>query len=180
MAVYKETIKLKSHGITPTFCNITPQVKEAIKNSGIKEGVVTVISPHTTCAVFFEEFVHDFIGEGIDAETEFLQKDLDLCLQKIVPNQTELPPAGGYLYPGEAHFQDVESWPNAADYLPNGDRTALLNADAHIKATIVGSSTTLEVDDGKLGVGSTGYVYFVDFDRTRERERKCKIIVMGE
>ena len=59
MSIYKETIKLTSHGETPTFFDITPQVKQAIENSGIKNGICTVISPHTTCAVFLEEFVHD-------------------------------------------------------------------------------------------------------------------------
>lgn len=177
MAVYKETLNLKSHGTTPTFVNITPQVKEAIANSGIQNGIVTIISPHTTCSVFFEEFVHDVIEDG----TEFLQIDLDNALQKIIPNQTIMPCDGGdYLYPGEAHFVDVESWPNAAEYLPGGDRTALLNCDAHLKSTILGSSATLEVDNGKLGVGSTGYVYFVDFDRTRARDRRCKVIIIGE
>lgn len=176
MAVYKETIGIKAHGQTPTFVDVTPQVKEAIANSGIKEGVVHVISPHTTCSVFFEEYVHDTIEDG----TEFLQLDLDHCLQKIIPNQKEMPPEGEYMYPGEAHFLDVESWPNASDYLPGGDRRSLLNCDAHLKATMIGSSATLEVTEGKLGVGSTGYVYFVDFDRTRGRERKCKVVVMGE
>lgn len=64
--------------------------------------------------------------------------------------------------------------------MPNGDRRALLNCDAHLKATLIGSSQTFEVDEGKLGVGTTGYIYFVDFDRTRSRIRKCKIIVLGE
>jgi thiamine phosphate synthase YjbQ (UPF0047 family) len=176
MAVYKETIKLVSHGGTPTFVNITPQVKEAIANSGIQNGIVTVISPHTTCSVFFEEYVHDVTEDG----TEFLQVDLNNALSKIFPDQTEMPPEGPYMYPGEAHFVDVESWPNAADYLPGGDRRALLNADAHLKSTLIGSSATLEVDEGKLGVGSTGYVYFVDFDRAKGRNRKCKIIIIGE
>ena len=176
MAVYKETVKLTSHGITPTFFNVTPQVREAIKKSGIKNGIVTVISPHTTCSVFFEEYVHDVTEDG----TEFLQVDLNHALSKIFPDQTEMPPKGPYMYPGEAHFADVESWPNAADYLPDGDRRALLNADAHLKSTLLGSSTTLEVDDGQLGVGSTGYVYFVDFDRAVGRSRKCRIIVIGE
>ena len=53
MAVYKETILLKSHGKTPTYVNITPQVREAIEKSGIQNGICTVISPHTTCSVFF-------------------------------------------------------------------------------------------------------------------------------
>ena len=39
MAVYKETIMLKSHGGTPTYVNITPQVREAIEKSGIKNGI---------------------------------------------------------------------------------------------------------------------------------------------
>ena len=64
MAIYKEQINLKSHGTTPTFINITPQVKEAIANSGIQSGIVTIISPHTTCSVFFEEYVHDFTEAG--------------------------------------------------------------------------------------------------------------------
>ena len=74
----------------------------------------------------------------------------------------------------------MEAWPNAAEYLLDGDRKALWNCDAHLKATMLGSSQVFDVEDGKLGVGSTGYVYFVDFDRTRARTRKCKIIVMGE
>ena len=162
MAVYKETIMLKSHGGTPTYVNITPQVREAIEKSGIKNGICVAISPHTTCSVFFEEFVHDYNEAG----DEFLQEDLNDVLKKIIP--------------GEEHYKAVESWPDAATYLPNGDRTALFNGDAHLRSTLVGSSATLEVDDGKLGVGPTGYVYFVDFDRTRERTRKCKIIVIGE
>ena len=68
MKIYKEQINLKSHGKTPTFINITPQVKDAIANSGIQSGIVTIISPHTTCSVFFEEYVHDTMEDG----TEFL------------------------------------------------------------------------------------------------------------
>lgn len=173
MTVYKETIQLQSHGTTPTFLNITEEVKQAIQKSGIKEGLCTVISPHTTCAVFFEEFVHDFDENG----NEFLQEDLNDVLTSIIPDQDK---EGIYHYPGEKHYQAVESWPNAADYLPNGDRKALWNGDAHLKATIIGSSESFEVADGKLAVGTTGYVYFVDFDRTRPRPRKCKIVIIGD
>ena len=176
MEVYKEHIIVKSHGKTPTFINITSQIRNAIKYSQIKDGIVVITTPHTTCSIFFEEFVHDFTDEG----TEFLQVDLNNTLKKIIPDQTEMPPEGPYLYPGEKHFKDVETWPNSSEYLPNGDRTALLNCDAHLKSTILGSNITLEVDKGNLAVGSTGYVYFVDFDRTRERTRKCSIIILGK
>ena len=173
MAVFKKTIELKSHGKTPTYINITPDVRNVIEESGIQNGICTVISPHTTCAVFFEEFVHDVDEDG----TEFLQKDLDTVLSKIIPDQVS---ATQYHYPGEKHYKAVESWPNAEAYLPRGDRAALWNCDAHLKATIIGSSEIFDVDNGNLGVGVTGYCYFVDFDRTRSRTRKCKIIVIGE
>ena len=119
MKVYKEQIDLRSHGGTPTFINITPEVKQAIANSGIRSGIVTIISPHTTCSVFFEEFVHDLTEDG----TEFLQMDLNDALCKIIPDQTEIPPAGPYMYPGPEHYADVASWPDAEAYLPGGDKT---------------------------------------------------------
>lgn len=124
MAVYKETIEVKSHGKTPTYIDITKDVRRVIEESGIQNGICAVISPHITCSVFFEEFCHD--------------------------------------------------------YNKDGDRAALFNGDAHLKSTLLGSSETFEVDNGKLGVGTIGYVYFADFDRTRPRTRKCKIIVLGE
>lgn len=171
--VYKQQITVQSHGNTPSYINITEEVKKAIQQSNIQNGICTVISPHTTCSVFFEEFVHDYNEAG----DEFLQQDLNNVLTKIIPDQVS---ADIYTYPGEEHYKAVESWPNTAEYLPDGDRKALWNCDAHLKATLIGSSQTFDVDNGKLGVGTTGYVYFVDFDRTRSRTRKCKIIVIGE
>ena len=176
MSVYKEKVQIKSHGGTPTFVNITKEVRQAIANSGIRNGIVTAISPHTTCSVFFEEYVHDTLPDG----TEYLQRDLNKVLQSIIPDQVEAPSEATYLYPGEKHYEAVEAWPDAASYLPGGDRTALFNCDAHLKATMLGNSTTLEVEDGKLAVGPTGYVYFVDFDRAKGRNRRCSIVVIGE
>ena len=55
MAVYKEQIEgLMSKGGKPTYINITKEVNEIIAKSGIKDGICCVISPHTTCGVFFE------------------------------------------------------------------------------------------------------------------------------
>ena len=174
MAVYKETIEgIKSTGISPTYNNITAEVREIIKRSGIKDGVVHVISPHTTCSLFFEEYVHDTLPNG----KEFIQQDLDNALAKIIPDQTAW---GQYFYPGLKHFEEVEAWPDYRKYLPSGTREELWNADAHLKSTIIGNSATFEVDNGDLGVGKTGYIYFVDFDRTHPRSRRCKVVVMGE
>lgn len=176
MTTFSTTIELRSHGGTASFIDVTAELRDAVAESGITTGTATVISPHTTCAVYFDEFAHDCIENG----TDFLQVDLDAALSRMFPAQTEFPPQGGYNYPGEEHFKAVESWPSAATFLPGGDRSQLLNADAHLKANIIGSSETVAVIDGKVGFGETGYVYFVDFDRARERARKCHIIVTGD
>lgn len=174
MSVYKETIEdIESRGNSPTYNNITQPVKEIVKRSGIKEGICCVITAHTTCSVFYEEYVHDTLPNG----KEYLQQDLDNVLEKVIPNQTAW---GQYYYPGTKHFEEVESWPDYLSYLPSGTREELFNADAHLKATLLGNSSTFVVSDGKLDLSKTGYIYFVDFDRTHPRKRKCKVVVIGE
>ena len=173
MSVYKAQLKLRSHGESPSYINITPDVRKAIEESGISEGICTVISPHTTCGVFFEEFVHDMTED----DDEFLQADLNDVLGKIIPDQVD---GSEFRYPGPEHLAAVRSWPSAASYLPNDDISDLYNGDAHLKATLIGSSQCFEVTGGKLAMGVTGYIYFVDFDRTRPRDRKCSLVIMGE
>ena len=64
--------------------------------------------------------------------------------------------------------------------IPCGTREELFNADAHLRSTILGNSSTFALEDGELAIGKTGYIYFVDFDRTHPRSRRCKVVVIGE
>jgi secondary thiamine-phosphate synthase enzyme len=50
------------------------------------------------------------------------------------------------------------------------------NADAHIKAAIVGSSKTLFIEDGKPAFGTWQGIFFCEFDGPRTREIWVKII----
>lgn len=50
------------------------------------------------------------------------------------------------------------------------------NADAHIKAALVGSSMTLFIHDGKISFGSWQGVYLCEFDGPRTREVWVKIV----
>ena len=100
--MFKKEFSVKSHGKTPTYINITDMVNEAIKESQINDGLVIVLTKHTTCSVFYEEFTHDFDERG----NEFLQNDLDTVLEKIIPNHNS---ATTYSYPGPEHYKDVET-----------------------------------------------------------------------
>ena len=114
MTVFHAALALESHGGTPSFLDVTGQVRGAIAASGIGNGIVAVMSPHTTCSVYYDEWAHDTVEDGSD----FLQHDLNRVLGLICPDQTRFPPSDGYSYPGTRHFEEVESWPSAEEYLP--------------------------------------------------------------
>ncbi len=51
------------------------------------------------------------------------------------------------------------------------------NSDAHVKATLVGLSVTLPVEEGQLVLGTWQGVYFCEFDGPRRR--RVGVQVMG-
>jgi secondary thiamine-phosphate synthase enzyme len=58
----------------------------------------------------------------------------------------------------------------------NGYQHAEGNAAAHIKATLVGSSQTVPVRDGRLALGRWQGIFFADFDGPRERQFQVTVI----
>ncbi len=49
------------------------------------------------------------------------------------------------------------------------------NSDAHIKASLIGSSVTVLVEDGRLVLGTWQGIYFAEFDGPRSREVFIKV-----
>lgn len=173
MIIVHEQLLLESSGKNVTYHNITDQIRTLVEKNNLIDGTVVISSPHTTCSIIFEEFVHDFDWNGY----EYLQVDLNRLMDKLIPRQlTET----DYLYPGEAHVRFMEeiSLTQGDDY-PN-DKTSILNADAHLKASIFGSSETFIVKNKELMIGSVGSIYFIDWDQNRKRTRQCQIILMGK
>lgn len=166
MKVFSEKLTLTSVSQRPTYHEITDKVREAIKKSGINDGICVVTTPHTTCSVIFEEYSHDvnYYGE------EFLQIDLNNVMDKLVPVcKTE----GQYYHPGPEHakFAEVDM---------NAHRMYTLNTDAHLRASFFGNSQTFAVNEGRLEVGLVGYIYFVDWDQQRVRDRTCFVQIIGK
>lgn len=171
MVVKTKQLTLRSNGKRVTYHNITQEVKNFVKESGIRNGMCVIQSPHTTCSVIFEEFVHDLDFNG----DELLQVDLNRILDRIIPR--ELTENTDYRYPGPKHLEFLLSL-NDPNY--KGDAATILNGDAHIRASFFGASETFVIEKEKIMTGGVGSVYFVDFDQNRERNRKCHIMVMGE
>ncbi len=56
------------------FVDITPQVREAVRKSGVKDGICVVYIPHTTAAVT--------VNEGADPDVVY---DIKEHLEKLIP-----------------------------------------------------------------------------------------------
>lgn len=46
--------------------------------------------------------------------------------------------------------------------------------------SIIGRSQTIVINDGKMDLGDFGFIYFIDFDKTRARTRTAQIMIIGE
>jgi secondary thiamine-phosphate synthase enzyme len=165
MKVFRESLKVRSTGMRPTFCMITDQVKEILDRSGVKNGICVVYSHHTTCSVMTQECSFDETYTGL----EYLQQDLTDIFEKIIPTCRK---EGQYMHPG----------PKATEFgaQHNESKPESLNTDAHLRSVFLGRSESIVIIDGRLDLGEFGHIYFVDFDQTRPRERQVQVQIMGE
>ena len=163
--VYREAITVMSNNGIETFHNITAEAKEIVKRSGIRNGIVSVYSHHTTCSVITQEAAFDVSMTGL----ETLQQDFFDAFEPIMPVCRR---EGTYLHPGPKALKF------AAEH--GEDARGCHNTDAHLRSALVGRSESLALIDGEIDLGEFGLLYFVDFDTTRARKRTVQVTVIGE
>ena len=113
---------------------ITDRVREAVRASKIKNGIVIVYCPHTTAGMT--------INENADPD---VKADLLLGLDLAFPDRPEFLHAEG-------------------------------NSAAHLKASAVGASVTVVIENGELVLGTWQGIWFCEFDGPRNRRYFVKII----
>lgn len=161
----KEKFKLMSRDRAVSFHDITDKVKEIVKLSGIKDGIVVVYSHHTTCSVITQECAFDMSMTGL----ETLQQDLVNCFEEWIPTCRY---EGMYLHPGQKALDFAES--------VGEDNFGCHNTDAHLRSSIIGRNVTIVISDGEADLGEFGRIHFIDWDQTRARERTVDVMVIGE
>lgn len=163
--VVQKELELQSRGWIPTFHDVTKEVLEIVKESGVKNGTVTIASHHTTCSVMVQEASHD-----IDSfDLEFLQHDLLDIMRKMIPDFAE---EHQYRHPGPIHARYGRHVNEPGDYTS-------MNTDGHLRSVFFGRSEAMTIKDGELDGGEFAHVYFVDWDHVRARRRQLNITVMG-
>jgi secondary thiamine-phosphate synthase enzyme len=130
--------------------DITEEVNEAVRESGIRNGIACVYSPHTTCCVRVNEFENGFL------------EDFARLLKALVPTD-------GYY----AH----DDWDRRTENICTEDMEAG-NGHAHCMAMLLGTAgESIPVREGKLALGTWQRVLFLELDR--ERERRWTVQVVG-
>lgn len=163
--VYREKIKLQSRDRAVSFHDVTEQVKEAVKRSGVKDGIAVVYSHHTTCSVITQECAFDMSMTGL----ETLQQDLVNMFEEWIPTCRY---EGMYLHPGRKALDFAES--------VGEDNFGCHNTDAHLRSSVIGRNVTIVIEDGTPDLGDFGRVHFIDWDQTRARTRSVQIMIIGE
>ena len=113
------------------------------------------------------------ITERVQAVVSKSGVDSGLC-QVYVPHTT-----AGVFINENADPDVMEDFLSALDRLvpwENDYQHAEGNAAAHIKATLIGTSQTVPVRDGKLALGCWQGIYFADFDGPRERHFQVTVL----
>jgi len=130
--------------------DITDEVNEAVRESGIIEGIACIYSPHTTCCVRVNEF-----------ETGFIEDFCEL-LRRLVPRETYYA-----LDDGDKRTENI--CPEDMDFG---------NGHSHCMAMLLGTAgESIPVRDGELCLGTWQRVLFLELDR--ERDRRWIVQVVG-
>lgn len=163
--VVQKEIEVQSRGWIPTFHDVSKEIIEIVKESGIQNGTCSVVSHHTTCSVMIQESSHDL--DSFDLE--YLQHDLLDIMRKMVPDYAEV---GQYRHPGPVHAQFGRSVGEVGNWTS-------MNTDGHLRSVFFGRSETITIKDGMLDAGEFAHIYFIDWDHVRARRRQINVTVMG-
>ena len=151
------------------FVNITPQVEEALAESGIREGLCLVNAMHITASVF------------INDDEPGLHEDYKEWLEELAPHA----PVERYCHnrTGEDNG-DYRRWLerlapfDASPDVYHHNRTGEDNADAHHKRQVMGREVVVAVSEGGLDFGPWEQIFYGEFDG--RRRKRVLVKVLGE
>ncbi len=130
--------------------DITEDVAESVRESGIQNGIACVYSPHTTCSVRVNEFENGFL------------EDFATLLKKLVPSN---------------EYYAHDDWDKRTENICPEDMD-FGNGHAHCMSMLLGSAgESIPIRDGELGLGTWQRVLFLELDR--ERDRRWLVQVVG-
>ena len=131
--------------------DITDEVAEIVRESGVSDGICCVYSPHTTCCVRVNEYEHGML------------EDFSALLRRLVPHAHET-------------YYAHDDWDRRTENLCEEDKEQA-NGHAHCMSMILGSAgESIPVAEGELQLGQWQRILFMELDRERDRRWLVKVV----
>jgi secondary thiamine-phosphate synthase enzyme len=130
--------------------DITEEVLEAVRQSGVRNGICCIYSPHTTCAIRINELERGII------------EDFEVMLRRLVPTE---------------HYYAHDDWDRRTENIVP-EEMHLTNGHSHCISLLLGpAGESVPIRDGELCLGTWQRVLFFELDR--ERDRRWLVQVVG-
>src|ERR1044071_1415172 len=139
LTIHGETILVQTEQRIE-LVDLTKQVMEFVRKFNVREGLVSLWSMHTTCALFINEF-----------QTALLT-DIRRFLEQMVARDAE--------------------WMHNDPEHSDCDR---MNADAHLRAMLLGHTLTLQVSGGEVVLGQWQRLLMAELDGPRARSLRIQL-----
>jgi secondary thiamine-phosphate synthase enzyme len=132
-----------------TVTDITDEVQDIVRQSGIQDGICSVYSPHTTCSVRVNEWERGFL------------EDFAVLLKRLVPTE---------------HYYAHDDWDRRTENVCEEDME-IGNGHAHCMSMLLGpAGESIPVRDGELALGQWQRVLFLELDRARDRRWLAQVV----
>ena len=149
MKTFQREVQLRTAGGL-TVTDITDDVRAAVRESGIADGICCVYSPHTTCSVRINEWERGFL------------EDFAVMLKRLVPTE---------------HYYAHDDWDRRTENICPEDME-FGNGHSHCMAILLGTAgESIPIRNGELQLGTWQRVLFLELDR--ERDRRWIVQVVG-
>ena len=137
----------------PEFIDITSRVQEHVGESGIKNGILTVFSRHTTAAIIIQE------------NEPLLLEDFKNFLDCVAPEEADY--RHNDFNTRTVHMHE--------DECPNGH--------SHCRQLVLGTSESVPLIQGEMSLGQWQRIFFVELDKDRAGQidgRQVVVQVIGQ
>jgi secondary thiamine-phosphate synthase enzyme len=124
----------------PQIIDITEQVEQAVRASGVVEGSVLIFSRHTTAAI------------KINEHEPLLLEDIEAFLERLCPRD------------GTYNHNDFSR------RTVNMELDECPNAHAHCLHLLLNTSETVPISEGKMLLGRWQRIFFIELDSPRPRQ----------
>jgi secondary thiamine-phosphate synthase enzyme len=146
---FQREVQLRTAGGL-TVTDITDDVRDAVRESGIRDGICCVYSPHTTCSVRVNEWERGFL------------EDFAVMLKRLVPTE---------------HYYAHDDWDKRTENICEEDQE-FGNGHSHCMSMLLGpAGESVPVRESELCLGTWQRILFLELDR--ERDRRWLVQVVG-